>query len=234
MSLDFSFARPTVARIPMRRQRGVVLMIALIALVAMTLAGLALVRSIDTGLAIAGNVAFKQTTTAVADIATDKATEWLKANTSPASYLFADKSVLGYYADWKTGCDMTGNKTPTLATDDVVWGTGTGCGVKAVSVAAADLPSGYSATYVITRMCTCDGAPGANICTVNSVPNMANICAGVATQGPFHGIPTYDYKAATGTEWSQVATGSPYYRVVARIVGPRNTMSFIETVVTLE
>lgn len=216
------------------RQRGVVLIVALIALVAMTLAGLALVRSMDTGLTIAGNLAFKEATTSVADIATVEAAGWLTANTSPASNLFKDNSTYGYYADWKTGCDMTGNKTPASSSDDVDWsGTSAGC-IKAVSVPAAKLPSGYSASYIITRMCTCEGAAGANVCTINSVPNMANICAGVLAQGPFHGIGTYDYRDLTGVEASMVANSSPYYRVVARVVGPRDTTSYVETVVSLE
>ena len=43
-----------------RHQQGVVLVIALIILVAMTLAGIALVRSVDTTNIIAGNIAFQQ------------------------------------------------------------------------------------------------------------------------------------------------------------------------------
>ena len=46
-------------------QSGVVLFIALIVLVAMSLAGVALVRSVDTNLLIAGNLAFKQGDTCV-------------------------------------------------------------------------------------------------------------------------------------------------------------------------
>ena len=42
-----------------RRQSGVVLVISLIVLVALTLAGLALVRSTDTGNVISGNFAFR-------------------------------------------------------------------------------------------------------------------------------------------------------------------------------
>ena len=96
------------------------------------------------------------------------------------------------------------------------------------------MPTGYTASYVILRMCTCAGTPGANVCTINAVPNVTNICQGVASQGTFNGTGDYAYKGLTGAEASQVATGSPYYRVVARVVGPRNTTSFVETVVTLQ
>src|SRR4051794_33864237 len=50
-----------------RRQQGVVLLIALIVLVAMTLAGIGLVRSVDTGNMVAGNLAFKQGATLAGD-----------------------------------------------------------------------------------------------------------------------------------------------------------------------
>jgi Tfp pilus assembly protein PilX len=42
------------------RQGGVVLFIALIAMVVLTLGGLALVRSVDTTSSVAGNIAFRQ------------------------------------------------------------------------------------------------------------------------------------------------------------------------------
>ena len=53
-----------------RSQRGVVLLIALIMLVAMTLAGIGMMRSVDTGSVIAGNLAFKQSTLNASDAGT--------------------------------------------------------------------------------------------------------------------------------------------------------------------
>ena len=52
----------------MRREQGVVLFIALIVLVAMSLAGIALMRSVDTGILIAGNLGFRQNATHVGDL----------------------------------------------------------------------------------------------------------------------------------------------------------------------
>lgn len=209
-------------------QAGVVLIVALIALVAITLASVALVRSIDTGLTIAGNTAFKEATTAASDVATDVAVSWLKINSSPASTLHASAAA-GFYANWLTGCDMTGNKTPSNKSDDVDWAASgaASCGAKAVS--ASGMPSGYSASYVITRMCTCDGAPAATC-----GGGRDNICAGMAGKGRTHFTVDYAYRGLKSEEASRVATGSPYYRIITRVVGPRNTTSFVETVVTLE
>ena len=68
---------------PLRRaQSGVVLFIALIILVAMTLAGIALMRSVDTNVLIAGNLAFRQATTLAGDWGIEEARSWLTANTS--------------------------------------------------------------------------------------------------------------------------------------------------------
>ena len=63
-----------------RRERGLVLFIALIVLVAMSLAGVALMRSVDTGTVVAGNMAFKQAAIMVADRGTQEAAKWLQDN----------------------------------------------------------------------------------------------------------------------------------------------------------
>jgi len=60
-----------------RRQRGVVLFIALIVLVAMTLAGIAMFRQIGAGVIIAGNTAFKENATSVGDLGIEGARGWL-------------------------------------------------------------------------------------------------------------------------------------------------------------
>ncbi|HEX2310450.1 MAG TPA: hypothetical protein VHH91_07010, partial [Vicinamibacterales bacterium] len=62
-----------------RRQRGAVLLIALIVLVAMSLAGVALVRGVDMTNLIAGNLAFKQGATLGGDWGAEQARAWLNA-----------------------------------------------------------------------------------------------------------------------------------------------------------
>ena len=62
------------------RVRGAVLFISLIVLVAMTLAGIAMMRSVDTGNLIAGNLAFEQGAMQAADRGIEQAFQWLLAN----------------------------------------------------------------------------------------------------------------------------------------------------------
>lgn len=223
---------PARQRLVGARQKGVVLFIALIALVAMTLAAIALVRSMDTGLVIAGNTAFKLATTAAADTATESATTWLASNNAAA--VLNASAATGYYANSKSGCDITGNRTPTDQTDDVGWDNmSSHPGCQAISMAATGMPAGFTGSYIITRMCAYDGSPfGQSM--VNGV-NMDNSCVGVPPGANFNDTPDYVQRGLTSAERSRIAAGkSPYYRIVARVVGPRNTTSFVETVVTLD
>jgi hypothetical protein len=61
------------------KQRGVVLFFTLIALVVMSLAAVALIRSVDTSTMIAGNLAFRQSGTSSTDTGMEAAIGWLSA-----------------------------------------------------------------------------------------------------------------------------------------------------------
>lgn len=67
-----------------RKQKGVVLFIALIVLIAMSLAGVALWRSIGTGVLIAGNVAMQRGAVSSSDGGIEAARAWL-TNASPTT-----------------------------------------------------------------------------------------------------------------------------------------------------
>jgi hypothetical protein len=77
-----------------RRERGVVLFVAMIVLIVMTLAGLALLRQMGVGTSIAGNVAFKENATSVADRGTEAARAWLIANSAISA---SDSVANGYH-----------------------------------------------------------------------------------------------------------------------------------------
>jgi len=96
-----------------RRQGGVVLLIALIVLVAMTLAGIGMMRSIDTGTIVAGNIGFRESAVASADGGVEAARTWLMANLNA---LDSDNPAMGYYSTRQDSLDLTGNKTEGGAT----------------------------------------------------------------------------------------------------------------------
>jgi type IV pilus assembly protein PilX len=60
-----------------RSQRGVVLFIALIAMVVLSLAGVALIRSVDTSGSAAGNIAFREASVTAVNLAIEQAVDWL-------------------------------------------------------------------------------------------------------------------------------------------------------------
>ncbi|MBK9703045.1 MAG: hypothetical protein IPO75_06050 [Betaproteobacteria bacterium] len=101
---------PVVRRvIPVRarRQRGVVMFVALIVLVAMALAALALIRSVDTTTAVVGNLGFRQASVLPANAAVEEAVAALfEKNT------IADKAkhlpAQNYYATKQAGEDSRG------------------------------------------------------------------------------------------------------------------------------
>ena len=134
------------------KQRGVVLFIALIALVVMSLAAVALIRSVDTSTIIAGNLAFKQSATASADSGMESAIAWLASN--PVT--IADIPANGYYAtsvaDAKTLVDVDANTK-------VATGSGIAAGTDA---------SGNTIRYVIQRMCNATGAVNTANCLFGS------------------------------------------------------------------
>ena len=201
------------------KQSGVVLFISLIALVAMTLAAIALVRSVDTGNLVAGNLTFKQGATAASDEASERAITALALIADQAAS-FSDNIATGYYATSQTNLDMTGNKNiVTMARVD--WDNNNCDGTTQSACIAAStqiaLGNGYSARYIIHRLCAAAGDPGTTSCATYVPPATAALggAKGALQQGG-------------GKLTSPPVT---YYRITTRVSGPRSTTSFVETVV---
>ena len=137
-----------------RRERGVVLFIALIVLVAMSLAGIALIRGVDTANLIAGNLAFKQGATLAGDLAVEQARTLLLGQT--ASALQNDNLGTGtsyYWANSQVAItDFTGSTTSTA--DDYNW----------ANAASTTDASGNTIQYVIHRLCDTAGNPSTVNC----------------------------------------------------------------------
>jgi hypothetical protein len=209
-------------------QRGVSLIFALLALAAISLAAVALVRSVDGGLLVIGNLGFKQDTTRAADRAAEAARAWLTAG---GNNLEADGGAgTGYYATAQANLDPTGQITSAGKQMAVInWGDADSCACRAAGTCstctvAPSTPitlgdNAVRASYVITRLC-----PNAGPVTD------ANACAQPAT------LAVTDCKDRGGEDGSRLCvTGSsaraPYYRIIVRTVGGRNTVSFTETIV---
>jgi type IV pilus assembly protein PilX len=197
-----------------RRERGVVLLIALIVLVAMTLAGLGMMRSIDTGTIVAGNIAFRESAVATGDTGVEAARTWLIANINS---LDSDNPGMGYYSTRQDNLDLTGNKTEG-GTDGVNWGgsdpTQT---VAAYSVGSVDA-SGNSVFYLIHRLCSLTG----------SINAAGQSCATIAVASTGSSQEAPDYSSYALANKNQV-----YFRITTRINGPKNTVSYVQAVLLM-
>lgn len=205
-----------------QHQSGLALMVALIALAAMTLAGVALVRSIDTNALIAGNLAFRQNATTSADTGVEAARTWLinKSSTS----LENDDAGNGYYATRMSGLDVTGSRTKG-SDDNVKW---------LDTTSDVPLPGAFSAKcdpvdamgnrmcYVIQRMCSETGSRDdpSNGCSLTWSGNTSGNSKGAMQQN---------------VTYQQTLVGSgnsmTYYRITVRVAGPRNNNSYVQVFV---
>lgn len=191
-----------------RTQEGVVLFIALIVLVAMSLAGVALLRGVDTGTIIAGNLAFRQGSMHVADLGVEAARQWLRGKNLADLYL--DSPADAYYATWQASLDLLGNDP---AKTDYDWSS-----AKTIpSGSPFEPPSGYTIHYVVHRLCDGSGDPSSTTCV--KVTGAAGGTAG-GTKGA----------VAYGAYAISVPT-SAMYRITVRVTGPRNTRSYVQATV---
>jgi type IV pilus assembly protein PilX len=107
---------------PPARQSGVVLMVALIVLVAMALAGIAMVRSMGTGLGVAGNLAFRQNAMSSGDRGAAAAVSQVLSVGEAG--LLVNNPAVAYFATMQPGFDpltypwRTGNNSLLVTADD--------------------------------------------------------------------------------------------------------------------
>lgn len=214
-------------------QRGVSLLFSLMALVVLTLGAVALVRSVDTGLLVLGNLGFKQDSLSASSIATEKAVSWLIAK-SAGGYLFNDHRAEGYSSVAMSALEVTGPRLDADEAHDAIlvdWG-GNGCkastlpalGTRGVgdcmpAYPRQPLPGGGYYSYVITRLCAAPGDAAGNDCV-----RAVEIKAGTATTQ--RGSLGY----GSHLRFVQKSSGT-YYRIIARVEGTRGAVSFTETLV---
>ncbi len=208
---------PTLHRLPPGRERGVVLMIALIVLVMMTLAGIAMIRSADTSSLIAGNIAFQQSATITSDQGVEVASAELTASAvamrSGAALLPYDLDGTAYIGNPVAGATagyISNGMAPALfapaagQTWETFW-QATLVGNNLVKTLPQDPTTGNTVAYVIHRLCT----------TIGSVTAAGMSCL------------------TTKTLENTLYRTHAYYRVTVRTAGPRGTVSFVQAVIVM-
>lgn len=228
-------------------QQGIVLLVALIALVALSLSGIVLMRGVDTSNIISGNFAFNEATTQMAEVGVNAAQDFV------AGHLYKNTTTR-----IQDNCNAAGPSLPTTtaATTPTAANPITNMGTSGLAKGcpefystyfadinpATNLPpnfpingwspaisvpglTGYSVQYFIERMCTEETlkwdttiAPAASQVTI------------APTWTP--GAPTFKacvatpiYKTTGEVEPNQ---GRLFYRVTVQVNGPRDTRSLVQ------
>lgn len=199
-----------------RRQGGAILFIALIVLVAMTLAGIAMIRSVDTALGIAGNMAFKQAALQGTDRGVQAGYSWLIANSAGTTLQNTNPAVGYFSARTATEPDWF---------DIANWSNAVVLPNEFGQVGNPDA-AGNVVRYLIHRMCNCADVSYNGNCagTTN-----ANVCG-------------LYYPATGGAAGGSMSVGSPqfegipqiYYRITTRVDGPRNSVSVTQVMVLIQ
>lgn len=208
------------------KQHGVVLLTVLVILVVMLLGAVTMIRSTDSATLVAGNLGFKQSGLASSDMAAEAAIAWLGQQSTTS--LQSDITASGYLASYDPeGPDIKSGQTWAEYWEDTSkLPTGYKCWISwsgSPPVASCQNSShgqtadaaGNRSAYLIQRLCTAAGAQTSS----------ATGCAQVDS----------DSTASTSSKGAGKVniSGSSevYYRITTRIDGPRNTVTYTQTVV---
>jgi type IV pilus assembly protein PilX len=195
-----------------KSQQGIMLIIAMIALVALTLGGVAFMRSVDSGKLMAGNMAFSRASVAFTDLGMEAARAQLTLIAANAGCgvalgqcLWSDQAgaaaQANYWANWQPAFDYQ---------TEASW------------AGALTIPSpmaGFNVRYIIHRMCQNTGDTVGNNCVLDPLPTAAG---GGINKG------SVDYGSNLNQGSGGAALPSPYYRITVRVDGPRNSLTYAQ------
>ena len=194
------------------RQRGVVLLFCLIILVVLLAGGVAIIRSMNSSMATAGNLAFRRDLVNQGEQAISKAMQAFAAGGALGAADATSTSVPGAnYSAIQLKANARG--IPELLLKTTTAPSGTDVAGNTFTPTGGDLTGseGVKMRYVIDRMCNTTGAfatLGSGRCIASPVP--------MATGG-------------TAGEERPPVSSPPLYRVTVRVDGPRDTQVFLQS-----
>ena len=212
MKTSRSFSRRARSPRLRTRQRGTILIIALIVLVAMTLAGIATMRSVDTATITAGNIGLRQASVNAADQGIQAGVNWLIANLGPT--LINDNH--------QTGTASKGYFSNVPANDPDWYEALNWSEAGQLNNGNPDA-GGNVVFFLIHRMCAIPNCDTSATCGSNP----PNLCASTLSTAALTGQGS-DQTRPTDSHTSVPAI---HYRVTAKAVGPRNSISIVQSLV---
>ncbi|MFA9441140.1 hypothetical protein ACDA63_16010 [Uliginosibacterium sp. sgz301328] len=199
-------------------QRGAILVITLVILVAMTLASIALFRSVDTAMLLSANIGFKRDALTSASaglrdvLSKMTASDFISITDSYGVTGVAKGQNTRHYSPvaLETRIDGVPVVMTNKTTFDEYYPIGSGT------------PAGVELRYLIERMCDQAGSPSDEHCTYDDG-------AGVALKN--YG----DYRGGSSQLGGKVGTADlPLFRVTVRADGARNSIAYAQMFVALK
>lgn len=207
------------------RQRGLVLVLALIVLAALSLAAVGMMRGVFGSNRVAGNLAYQQAVVQAADVGVERAVAWLEQQSTatqaasgstpagtPLNSLYANiikgplnPTALYSYSATRADRDST-------ETWQSFWDAQAGAGL--INNLPVDA-NGNQVSFLIQRLCNATGAPDAAGC--ESAPT----------------LPAAVTNSSKSSSFKLRQSSQVYYRITVRVQGPRNATSFIQAVVAV-
>ena len=194
-----------------QRQQGFVLFLALVSLVVMSLAAVALIRSVDTNSQITGNLAFRQNATLSSAYGLEAVAQTIGAQ--PLGYEETSKAGDGYYATCLSFDNAAANPCGgERLTQDAIWipDTNSQLAEGLPGVLNGIDPYGNTVQYIVERMCNQVGETLVGRCIVTRTEPGGPVCP------PTCGLVKDEPEI------------SPLYRITVRIAGPKNTISYVQ------
>lgn len=188
---------------PTQTQRGVALVIVLIALVILMISGVALVKSFGVSMTQSGNLAFKRDLKNEAERAVLTGVTLLTSGALSTETARIADSLSNNYSATRLASNSYG--VPLVLTDDSRFSS---AGMTGADI--TDTNTGVTLRYVIDRQCQAAGEITATTCVTMSESTDSSV---------------------DGLHQQIKSESRPIYRISVRASGPRNTQVFIQTTV---
>lgn len=226
------YKQPSFMPVGRVTQSGVVLFFAMLALVVMSIAAVALIRSVDTNALLSGNMVFRQSANTTTNVALEGITETI-AKTVTLTASTANHPTQGYYAN----CSQFDTQPDAQACDGsrlttATWDNTNSSLVPSQTDGNDEIRNGVDRQgneirYVVERMCNYSNAElaagtsasDASRCMMASSPSNGEKCS---------------HNANNRELFKQCITSSdsPLYRVTLRISGPKNTVTYMQSFIS--
>ncbi len=228
--MPYNALQPLIVHRTARSQSGIVLFFALLALAVMSIAAVALIRSVDTNALLSGNMVFRQSASAASNVALEGVAENIAKNISLANSVRHFPGQ-GYYANCSrfdmqpddSICD--GARLTTMS-----WDNTNSRLVPDQTDGNAEIHNGVDRQgnqirYVIERMCNFNQA---EINAGNAAMDAARCLMASSTACR----PPIDIPGGPEQPPCPNQATSPLYRLTLRISGPKNTLTFMQSFIS--